>query len=185
MWVRSLGWEDPLEEGMAAHSSILAWKTPWTEEPGGMQSMGPQRVRHDWSDLACFMFQYSVILILLQRFLLYEHLFLVPYCCKSCHEDLVLESTFSSVSSVASDSWDLMDCSTPSIPVHHQLLDFAQTHVPSSWWCHPTFSSSIIPFFSCLQSFPASRSFPVTQFFASGGQNIGVFSFSISPSKEY
>ena len=47
MWVRSLGWEDPLEEGMAAHSSILAWKTPWTEEPGGMQSMGPQRVRHD------------------------------------------------------------------------------------------------------------------------------------------
>ena len=39
-WVRSLGWEDPLEEGMATHSSILAWRIPWTEEPGGLQSMG-------------------------------------------------------------------------------------------------------------------------------------------------
>ena len=38
--VRSMGWEDPLEESMAAHSSILAWKIPWTEEPGGLQSMG-------------------------------------------------------------------------------------------------------------------------------------------------
>ena len=50
MWktqVRSLGWEDPLEEGMATHSSILAWRIPWTEEPGGLQSMGSQRVRHD------------------------------------------------------------------------------------------------------------------------------------------
>ena len=46
-WVRSLGWEEPLEEGMASHSSILAWRLPWTEEPGGLQSMGSQRVRHD------------------------------------------------------------------------------------------------------------------------------------------
>ena len=41
-WVRSLGWEDPLEEGMAAHSNILAWRIPWTEESGGLQSMGSQ-----------------------------------------------------------------------------------------------------------------------------------------------
>ena len=47
VWVRSLGQEDPLEEEMATHSSILAWRTPWTEEPGGLQSMGPQRVGHD------------------------------------------------------------------------------------------------------------------------------------------
>ena len=47
MWVRSLGGEDPLEEGMATHSSILAWRTPWTEEPGGLESMRPQRVGHD------------------------------------------------------------------------------------------------------------------------------------------
>ena len=47
-WVWSLGWEDPLEEGMETHSSILAWRIPQTEEPDGLQSMGLQRVRHDW-----------------------------------------------------------------------------------------------------------------------------------------
>ena len=46
-WVRSLGWEDLLEKEMATHSSVLAWKIPWTEEPGMLQSMGSQRVRHD------------------------------------------------------------------------------------------------------------------------------------------
>ena len=46
-WVRSLSQEDPLEEGMATHSSILAWRIPWTEEPGGLQSAGSQRVGHD------------------------------------------------------------------------------------------------------------------------------------------
>ena len=45
--VQSLGWEDPLEKEMATHSSILAWRIPWTEEPGGLQSMGLQRVGHD------------------------------------------------------------------------------------------------------------------------------------------
>ena len=45
-WVQSLGWEDPLKEGMATHSSILAWRNPWTEEPGGLQSIGSQSVRH-------------------------------------------------------------------------------------------------------------------------------------------
>ena len=45
--VRSLGWEDNLEKGMDTHSSILAWKTPWTEEPDGLQSMGIARVGHD------------------------------------------------------------------------------------------------------------------------------------------
>ena len=53
MWVQSLGWEDPLEKEMAAHSSILAWEIPWTEEPGGLQeagrlqSIGSQRVGHN------------------------------------------------------------------------------------------------------------------------------------------
>ena len=50
--VQSLGWKDPLEKGMVIHSSILAWSIPWTEEPGGLESMGSQRVRHDWSNLA-------------------------------------------------------------------------------------------------------------------------------------
>ena len=47
-WVQSLGWEDALEEEMATHSSSLAWKTLWTEEPGGLQSMGSRTVRQDW-----------------------------------------------------------------------------------------------------------------------------------------
>ena len=51
--VWSLGQEDPLEEGMATHSTILAWRIPWTKEPAGPQSMGSQRVRHNWSNLTC------------------------------------------------------------------------------------------------------------------------------------
>ena len=47
-WVWSMGWEDPLEKRMATHSSILSWRIPWTEEPGGLQSMELQKVRHDW-----------------------------------------------------------------------------------------------------------------------------------------
>ena len=46
-WLHSLGPEDPQEKEMATHSSVLAWETPWTEEPGGLQSMGHKRVRHD------------------------------------------------------------------------------------------------------------------------------------------
>ena len=45
-WVQSLSWDDPLEKEMATYSSILAWKVPWTVEPGGLQSLGSQRVRH-------------------------------------------------------------------------------------------------------------------------------------------
>ena len=86
-----------------------------------------------------------------------------------------------------------MDCSTPSLLLLHYLLKFAQTHVqhsrapcpspiagvypnpsPSSQWCHPTISSSVIPFSSCPQSFPASGSFPMSQLFTSGGQSVGV-----------
>ena len=52
MWVWSLGQEDPLEEDMATHSNILAWRIPWAQEPGGLQSIGLQRVTHNWSNLA-------------------------------------------------------------------------------------------------------------------------------------
>ena len=68
---------------------------------------------------------------------------------------------------------DSMDCSMPGFPAHHQLPELAQTHVPSSRWCHPTISSSVITF-SWLQSFQESGSLPVSQFFASVGQNTGV-----------
>ena len=50
-WVQSLQWEDPLQEGMAAHSSIPAWRIPWTEKPSGLQSLGSQRVGHDTTEV--------------------------------------------------------------------------------------------------------------------------------------
>ena len=53
IWVRPQGWEDPLEESMVNHSNILAWRIPRAEEPGRLQSIGLQRVGHNWSDLAC------------------------------------------------------------------------------------------------------------------------------------
>ena len=52
-WVQSLDWQDPLEEEVATHPNILAWRIPWTEEPGRLQSIGSQRARHGWSSLAC------------------------------------------------------------------------------------------------------------------------------------
>ena len=65
-----------------------------------------------------------------------------------------------------------MDCSTPGFRVYQQLLELTQTR-PLSRWCHPIISPSVIPFSSRLQSFPASGSFQMSQFFSSGGQSIG------------
>ena len=70
--------------------------------------------------------------------------------------------------------WDSMDCSTPGILVHYQLLDFTQTNVH---WVSDAIQPSlpsVVPFSSCLQSFPASGSFQISQFFTSGGQSTGV-----------
>ena len=77
-----------------------------------------------------------------------------------------------------------MDCSMPGFPIQHQLPELAQTHVH---WVTDAIQPShpVIPFSSCLQFPSASGSFPMTQFFASGGQSTGVFSFSISPFNEY
>ena len=72
-----------------------------------------------------------------------------------------------------------MECSVPGFPVHHQFLKFTQTHV------HPTISSSVIPFSSCLQSFPALGSFPMSQFFYIRWPKYWSFSFNISTSNEY
>ena len=68
---------------------------------------------------------------------------------------------------------DTMDCSTPGFSVHHQLLELASNSCPVSRWWHPTISSSVVPFSSCLQCFPASGSFQMSQFFTLGGQRIG------------
>ena len=65
----------------------------------------------------------------------------------------------------------LMDCSTPGFPSLSRRV--CSNSCLLSWWCHPTVSSCVVPFSSCLQSFPASGSFPVSHFFTSGGQSIG------------
>ena len=83
-------------------------------------------------------------------------------------------SSFSSVAQSCPSLWNPLDCSMPGFPVHHQLSEPTQNSCPLSWWCHPTISSSVVPFSSHLQSFPASGSFPMSRFFTSGGQSIGV-----------
>ena len=79
---------------------------------------------------------------------------------------------FSSVTQLCPTLCNPMDCSTPGFPVHKQLPELCSNLCPLSWWCHPTISSSVIPFSSWHQSFPASGSFQMSQCFTSGGQSI-------------
>ena len=83
-----------------------------------------------------------------------------------------LKSSVSSVAQSCLTFCDPMDCSMSGFLTNSRSL--LKLLCPSSQWCHPTISSSVIPLSSCLQSFPASGSFPMNQFFASGGQSIGV-----------
>ena len=129
-WVQSLGQEDPLEKEMATHSSIIAWRIPWMEKPGRLQSTGSQRVGHNWATSPSPPVQFSSV---------------AQSCPTLC---------------------DPMNRSTPSLPVHHQLPEFTQTHIHRVQWCHPAITSSVVPSFSCPQSLPASESFPVNQLFA-------------------
>ena len=95
---------------------------------------------------------------------------------------LVLSVQFSSVQ-LLSSVWlcNPVDCSFfARLPCPSPTKRDCSNSCPSSWWCHPTISSSVIPFSSCLQSFPASGSFPMSQFFTSGGQSIGA-SASVLP----
>ena len=80
----------------------------------------------------------------------------------------------SSVTQLCPTLCDPMDCSTPGFPVHHQTPGTCSNSYPLSRWCHPTISSYVIPFSSCLQFFPALGSFSMSQFLASGGQSTGV-----------
>ena len=103
-WVWSPGQEDPLEEGMASHSSILAWRIPWTEEPGGPQSIGSQRVRQDWSDWAC-------VVSRLKR-----------HSCRRCGglstQNMLLQASGSEAAQPCPTLCDPMDCSLPGSSVH-------------------------------------------------------------------
>ena len=117
----------------------------------------------------------------MNRYFAKENIWMANKNRERCSTSLVIQ--FSSVQSLSPVRLFAtpMDCSTPSFPVHHQL---PSNSCPLSWWCHPNISSSVIPFSSCLQSFPTSGPFQVSQFFASGGQNIGVSaSTSVLPMK--
>ena len=91
----------------------------------------------------------------------------------SFHTCTLLSDQFSSVSQSCPTLCNPKDHSTPGFPVYHHSQSLLKLMSVESG-CHPTISSSVIPFSSCLRSFPASGSFPVSQFFASGGQSIGV-----------
>ena len=194
-------WKDPLEKGMATHSSILAWRIPWTEEPGRLESMGLQRVRHDLvtfthslihgpkreSDL--FIGQYTQFwqkpkgkywwTFKANWNVIYEKALCVWYMQKVSHLWLRYLSIYKFSPdqfnhSVVSNSLRPHEsqharppCPSPTPVVHPDSS-------PSSQWCHPAISSSVLPFSSCPQSFPASGSFQMSQLFASGGQSIGV-----------
>ena len=86
----------------------------------------------------------------------------------------MLVHQFSSVAQLCLALWDPMDCSLSGFPVHQPTPGVCSNSRPLSRWCHPTISASVIPFSSRLQSFPASGSFPMSQFFALGGQSIRV-----------
>ena len=99
---------------------------------------------------------------------LFDHLWTLPsFLTPISHQ-------FSSVTQSCPTFCNPMNCSTPGLPVHHQLLEFTQTQCPSSQWCHPAISSSVVPFSSCPQSHPASKSFPMSQLFTWSGQSTGV-----------
>ena len=96
---------------MATHSSVHAWRIPGTGEPGGLLSMGSHRVGHDWSDLAA------------------AAAVLIPACDSSSPAFCMISVNFSSITQLCPTLCNPMDCSMPGLPVHHQLLEFTQTHV--------------------------------------------------------
>ena len=140
--VQSLGRKDPLEKEMVTHSSILAWRIPWTEKPGRLQSMGSQRVGNDWA----ISLHYNIASI------------------------SVLSVQFSC--SVVSNSLQLHGLQHARLPCPSPTSGACSNSCPSSWWCHWTISSSVVS--SLPQSFSASGSSQMRQFFTSGGQSIGV-----------
>ena len=120
---------------MTTHSNILAWKILWTEEPGGLPSMGWQK---NWTWLG-------------------THRISVQFS-----------------RSVVSYSLRPHGRQHARLPCPSPTPGACSNSCPSSWWCHPTISSSVVPFSSCFQSFPASEAFQMSQFFASGSQRIGI-----------
>ena len=186
-----------LEKEMATHSSVLAWKIPGMEEPGGLPSMGLHRVGHDWSNLAAAAAAF-LYLPLMQSSLPNSFTVTPPL-----GEDSLVASLspnpITLIHFTQSWLWQLptykLKLSSPSVQFSSSVmsdslrphgLQHARPPCPSttpgvysnsrplSRWCHPTTSSSVVPFSFRLESFPTSGSFPLSQFVTSGGQSIGV-----------
>ena len=151
-WVQSLSQKDLLEKEMATQSKILAWKVPRTEKPGGLQSMGSQRIGHG--------------LVTKQHQEVFQ---------AKTMEKLKAPFSFSSVAQSCPTLCDPMDCSLQaslSITNSQSLLKLMsiESVMPSNHLIQPSHPLSF-PFSSCLQSFPASGSFQMSQLFSSGGQS--------------
>ena len=150
-WVCSLGREDPLEKEMATHSSILAWRIPWREDTGRLQSLGLQRVGHDWAT-SLSLNQEWFNLDFVQEFpgglvkadyqprplnFWFSRFGVVPGGSAFLKSSIVMliSCTFLNFLLLLSVVQSLptlcnpMDCRTPGLPIHHQLLELAQTHV--------------------------------------------------------
>jgi len=122
--VQALDQEKPLKKGMATHSSILAWRIPWTEEPGKLQSIRSQRVGHKWATNTPLKKKTWIALCLLM-------LTCNIYNIHKCMRFIIYISSvqFSSVTQSCLTLCNPMNHSTPGLPVHHQLPEFTQTHI--------------------------------------------------------
>ena len=177
-----------LEKEMETHSSSLAWRILWTEEPDGLQSIVSQRVGHDLATVThtCI---YNRILFSHKNRAMLPFLITWMDLKALCYVKLVRQRKilFCSVQfiSVAQSYLTLFEphgLQHPKLPCPSPTTRACSNSCPLSRWYHPAISSSIIPFSSCLQSFPASGSFPVSQFFTPGDQSIGVsISASVLP----
>ena len=138
------------EKAMAPPSSTLAWKIPWTEEPGGLQSMGSLRVGHDWATSLSHTGEGNGN----------------PLQCSCLENPRDGGAWWAAVYGVAQSRTRLKRLSSSSSKV-------CSNSSPLSQWRHPTIPSSAAPFSSCPQSFAGSASFPMSRLFASGGQGTG------------
>ena len=154
---------------MATHSSILAWRIPWPEEPGGLQSTGSQRVRHNRSDWAHSTHGLGVSRPQAKLGRIWE----AEMKYQSLSPEVIILLLLLFCRSLVSDSLRPRELQRAGLPCPPLFPRVCPNSCPLSQWCHLTISSSVVPFSSCPQSFPASGSFPMSQLFASGGQSVG------------
>ena len=158
-WVQPLGQEDPLEKEMATHSSVLAWRIPGTEEPGGLPSVRSHRVRPDWSDLAA-----AAASILPGEFHGQRSLMGYSMGSQRVRHNWATNTHIPQFSSVAQSrpTLQLHGLQQARLPCPSTVPGDCSNSCPSNWWCHPTISSSVVTFSSGLQYFPAWGSSPMS-----------------------